>query len=170
MSSIPRLYSQALFDLAPGSLEECLALAKTFDDQAVAFFNSSLINNEKKMKVLKALPLSETMRGFLQQLTMNRRWPFFQSIVKEYQRLVDKKENRLRGILYTSQKISDSEREKIEKSLSQFFSGQKVLLQVKTRENLIHGIRVEAGGLSFDDSLIHHLKQFKAFCYEKWDS
>lgn len=170
MSSIPRLYSQALFDLSPHSLEECLALGKAFDEQAIAFFHSSLVNIEKKMEVLKALPLSSTMRGFLRQLIMNRRWPFFAAIIKEYQQLADKKENRLRGLLYTAQKISDSEKQKIEKSLSQFFSGQKVLLQVKTRENLIHGFRVEVGGLSFDDSLIHHFKQFKAFCEDKWDS
>jgi len=34
-------------------------------------------------------------------------------------------------------------------------------LQVQQKEDLINGLRVEVGGMSFDDSVLHHLQHLK---------
>ena len=162
MISIAHLYSQVLFDLDDHCSPELNALKEALDDRYMVFFNSSIVSLMDKMQVLNQISFSETMKGFLYQITLNHRWPYFQKICDCYQNLVDPKQNILRGIVYTAQEFSESEKEKLEQALSPFFSNKTILLQMKKRNSLIHGLRVEIGGMCFDHSVLYHLKQFNA--------
>ena len=67
----------------------------------------------------------------------------------------------VRGTIYTAQKLKDTDVKNIENSLKPFFKNKVILLNVQEREGLVGGIRVEAGGYSFDNSVLHHINQFK---------
>lgn len=162
MTSVANLYSQVLFDLDKNSYLELNEFRKALDKQSLAFFKSSLIPIAEKKRVLDSISFSQTVKGFLYQITLYRRWAYFEQICLNYLRLLNNQQNVLKGIIYTAQSLSSLEKEKIEQALKNVFKNKTILLQIREKQNLIHGIRVEINGICFDDSVLHHLKQFRA--------
>ena len=162
MISPANLYSQVLFDLNKDYYAQLYELDQALTSPDRAFFHSSVIPFSEKKKILEKLPLTEEIKNFLYELTRNHKWPYFSQICQSYRNLADQKKNILRGIIYTTHLLSLSEKEKIEESLKNFFKSQKILLEVKKKKNLIHGIRIEIGGFTLDDSVFNHLQQFTA--------
>ena len=162
MHSVGDLYAKTLFELeAEGALEIC-ELKKAFRAEDLSFFCSSLIPISDKFKVLEQIPFSKNVLYFLYQLTLKNRWPYFGQICKSVEKLVDEKQKIVRGFIYTAKSLSKEDKKNVEISVQKFFKDQKVLLEVQQKEDLINGLRVEAGGMSFDDSILHHLKKFKS--------
>lgn len=161
MHSAGDIYAKTLFDLeAEGALQIC-ELKKALSPEDLSFFCSSLIPISDKFKVLDQIPFSKNVLYFLYQLTLKNRWPYFSQICKSVEKLVDEKKKIIRGFIYTAKPLSKEDKSNVETSVQKFFKDQKVLLEVQQKEDLIGGIRVEAGGMSFDDSILHHLKNFK---------
>ena len=162
MHSVGDLYAKALFELeAEGALEIC-ELKKALSAEDLSFFCSSLIPASDKFKVLEQIPFSKNVLYFLYQLTLKNRWPYFDQICESVKKLADEKQGIVRGFIYTAKPLSKEDKKNVEISVQKFFKDQNVLLEVQQKEDLINGLRVEAGGMSFDDSILHHLKNFKS--------
>ncbi len=162
MHSVGDLYAKTLFELeSEGALQIC-ELRKALSSEDLSFFCSSLIPASDKFKVLEQIPFSKQVLYFLYQLTLKNRWPYFDQICKSVEKMADEKQGIVKGFIYTSKALSEAEKKEVENSLQKFFGGKKVLLEVQQKENLVNGFRVEAGGMSFDDSISHHLQNFKA--------
>jgi len=162
MHSVGDLYAQTLFELeAEGALQIC-ELGKALSPEGLSFFRSSLIPVSDKFKVLDQIPFSKNVLYFLYQLTLKNRWSYYDQICKSVEKLVDEKQGVVRGTIYTVKSLSEKDKQDVEVSVQRFFKHRKVLLKVHQKENLINGLRVEIGGMSFDDSILHHLQTFKA--------
>lgn len=161
MHSVGDLYAKTLFELeAEGALQIC-ELKKALNSEYLSFFCSSLIPAEDKFKVLEKIPFSKNVLYFLYQLTLKNRWPYFGQICESVERLVDEKQGVAKGFIYTAKPLSEKDKKNIETSVQKFFKNQKVLLEVQQKEELINGLRIEVGGMSFDDSILYHLQNFK---------
>ena len=162
MHSVGDLYAKTLFELeAEGALQLC-ELRKALSSEDLSFFCSSLIPTSDKFKVLEQIPFSKNVLYFLYQLTLKNRWPYFGEICESIKKLVDEKQGVVRGFIYTVRPLSEKEQRDVENAVQRFFKDQKVLLKIQQKEDLINGLRVEVGGMSFDDSILHHLQNFKA--------
>ena len=162
MSSVGDLYAKTLFELeAEGALQIC-ELRKALSSEDLSFFCSSLIPVSDKFKVLDQIPFSKDVLYFLYQLTLKNRWSYFDQICESVERLVDEKQGIVRGFIYTAKSLSEKDKKNIEASVQRFFKSKKVLLKVQQKEDLVNGLRVEVGGMSFDDSILYHLQNFKA--------
>ncbi len=162
MHSVGDLYAKTLFELeAEGALQIC-ELRKALSSEDLSFFCSSFIPTSDKFKVLEQIPFSKNVLYFLYQLTLKNRWPYFDQICESVKKLVDKKQGIVRGFIYTARPLLEKEKKDVENSIQKFFKNKKVLLEVQQKEDLISGLRVEVGGMSFDDSILHHLQNFKA--------
>ncbi|MDE0151483.1 MAG: F0F1 ATP synthase subunit delta [Bdellovibrionales bacterium] len=162
MHSVGDLYAKTLFELeAEGALQIC-ELKKALSAEDLSFFCSSLIPVSDKFKVLDQIPFSENVLRFLHRLTLNNRWSYFGQICESVEKLVDEKQGVVRGVIYTAKPLLEGDKKTVEASVQKFFKNRKVLLKVQQKEDLINGLRVEVGGMSFDDSILHHLQHFKA--------
>ena len=162
MISPAKLYAQVLFDINEECYPALCELEKGLNPESLEFFSSSLIPLKEKQKVIAVFDWPPFFKGFLNQLAKRRRWKALPQIISCYRELMDKKEGRVRGFVSSAQKLSSEDEEEIKNFLKDFFDCKTVLLQIKEDFNLIHGIRVEAGGFCFDPSVLCHLKQFKA--------
>ena len=162
MSSVAKFYSQILYDLEGEKALEVSHLKRALNPQFLSFFESSFVSLEQKKQVIDKLPFSEKIQGFLYQLTLKRRWSYFEQICIHLEKLIESKKGIVRGIVYGASDFSDEDRKKIEKALSPYFGGKTVLLQVQKQQKLIRGIKIEVEGIKFDDSILCHLKKFKA--------
>ena len=162
MISPAKLYAKVLFDINKECYSALCELEKGLGIEGLEFFSSSLVPFSQKQTVIAHFDCPSFFKGFLNQLSLHRRWKSLSQITACYRTLVDKHEGRLRGAVYSAQKLLPPDEEKIKSFLKSFFVCKTVSLQIKEDFNLIHGIRVEAGGFCFDQSILRHLKQFKA--------
>ena len=162
MSSVARLYSQTLYDLEGEAALDICWLQRALDEQSLSFFDSSFVSIEQKTKAIDKLPFSEKIKGFLYQLTLKKRWSYLEQICLQLEKLVEEKKGIIKGVIYTSGELKEDQKGKIEKALSSYFKGKKVLLKAQKQEGLLSGIRVEVEGMKWDDSTLYHLKNFKA--------
>ena len=162
MSSVAKFYSQVLYDLEGEKALEVRHLKGALNPQFLSFFESSFVSLEQKKQVIDKLPFSEKIQGFLYQLTLKRRWSYFEQICIHLEKLVESKKGIVRGVIYGASDFSEEDKKKIEKTLSPYFEGKTVLLEIQKEEKLIGGVKIEVEGMKFDDSILCHLKNFKA--------
>ena len=165
ISKKSQVYAQALFDLECGremlnSLKELSALFSS--NEFLGFFLSQSIPKEEKKEILrktlsKAPPRS---KNFFYVLLDNKAFSLLPQILSAYQKLVEKKENICRGLIYSPSPLSLDQKQEIEKALEKFFN-KKVDLKLKEDKSLIGGFYIQVGDFLFDSSLKQQLKQFK---------
>ena len=160
-TAISNLYAQVLFDLDPKLSVELSALNQAFNDETYLFFNTDLIPALEKQKVLDQLPIKDDLKNFLKELSARGRFSLFQQIREGYERLVHAKQSLLKGVVYTAQSLSKESQQKLAEKLAQFLNKKTVSLEFKEQKGLLSGLRIEIDGRVFDDSLFHHLKEFK---------
>lgn len=162
MSVVSYFYAQILFDIDPNARDLVLELKKAFTKKEIHFFNSSLISIEKKKQVIEACNLPQDIQQFLNQITLKRRWKYFDQICDKYLHLCDKKNHILRGVVFSVISLSKDQLNPIKESLKRFFPKKEIILENKVDSSLIQGIRVKIGGYSFDNSSIYHLNKFRS--------
>ena len=160
MTKVGDFYAGILMDLGAKSIEEFLKLKKALNNEAVEFFHSFLISFEDKKRVIEKLPFLEKTKLFLYQLTLKKRWKFVEEIEISLKKLLDKKENIVRGVIYTAKPISEENKKEITQAVGKFFK-ETLILTTQVDPCLHGGIRVEASGMSFDDTGRSHLENFK---------
>jgi F-type H+-transporting ATPase subunit delta len=107
--------------------------------------------------VVRALALSPTVANLLQLLLENHRIDYLPFIRNLYTELVDEKEGRTKGQIFTPYPLSDDSKARIEQALSERL-GKKVQLSPVEDKSLIGGVKVVVGGLRIDGSVRHQLE------------
>ncbi len=104
--------------------------------------------------------LSTTVTNLLVLLLENNRVKLLPSIVEEYSRLVDEKENVLRGKLYSPYPLEPELVKEIETVLSEKFK-KKVVLTIIEDKSLLAGIKLSLNGTVIDGTLRKQLEIIK---------
>jgi len=107
--------------------------------------------------VIRALSVSPTVANLLQILLENHRIEYLPFIRNLYAELVDEKEGRAKGQIFTPYPLSEDAKGRIEKVLGERLGKQVHLAPVEDK-SLIGGVKVIVGGLRIDGSVRHQLE------------
>ena len=165
------IYAESLLDVTEekGTTEQVKAeledLAKMFreNEDLHAYFVSPKINKEQKKEILKGLladRISPETMNLLYVLLDKRRAMEFQGVVKQFDKLVQAKNNEVAGVVYLAKPCSDEMFQKIEAKLSEV-TGKNLKLSVVIDPDLIGGIKVKIGDQIVDNTVATKLKDLK---------
>lgn len=119
-----------------------------------------LVEVEKRKEVLsdvmRALEVSSPLASMFTMLLEKNRMGYLNLIRDVYNDLVDEKEGRVKGTLWTAFPVSDEIKAKIEKELGDKLNKQ-VTLAVKEDKSLIGGVKVAIKGTIIDGSVKRQL-------------
>lgn len=107
--------------------------------------------------VLRALQVSAPIASLFTMLLEKNRMGYLPLIKSVYDGLVDEKEGRVRGTLWTAFPIDDSAKKRIESELTVKFR-KEVMLEVREDKDLIGGVKVQVGGTIIDGSVRKQLQ------------
>jgi F-type H+-transporting ATPase subunit delta len=107
--------------------------------------------------VVRALAISPTVANLLQLLLENHRIDYLPFIRNVYAELVDEKEGRTKGQIFTPYPLPDDTKARIEKALGERL-GKQVQLSAVEDKSLIGGVKVVVGGLRIDGSVRRQLE------------
>ncbi len=167
--SIAKRYAKALFDVG-----EKEGKYKKYLDELGSLLE--LVEAEPKLKTTLMLPLLEMAKrrdllsdvvrildvslpvaGTLQMLLEKNRIGYVPLVKEMYAQLVDEKEGRVKGVLYTAYPLSGDVKTRIEKALGERLQ-KRVELGVTEDKDLIGGVKVVVGGLRIDGSVRRQLE------------
>ena len=160
------VYASSLFSVSPE--------AKTLDELQVAsgllkersifnFLNSPSIDFEEKKHILANAfkDFSPFFKNFLFLLVERKLLSLFSEMQEAFQALLNQKQNKVQGEVFSVKKLGLEEKEVLKKSLASFFK-KEISLQENQDPDLVGGLYVRAGEYIFNDTLSFHLKNFKA--------
>jgi len=167
--SIARRYAKALFGAGEkdgnyrkylGELDALLKLVEG-EPRLKTTLMLPLIEMAKRRdllsEVVRLLGISSTVAGTIQMLLEKNRITYLPLVKEEYAALVDEKEGRAKGVLYTAYPLASDARARIEAALSQRLQ-KKVELAVTEDRALIGGVKVVIGGLRIDGTVRRQLE------------
>jgi F-type H+-transporting ATPase subunit delta len=108
-------------------------------------------------EVVRLLGISPTVAGTIEMLLEKNRTTYLPLVKEEYAALVDEKEGRAKGVLYTAYPLASEAKTRIEEALSHRLQ-KKVELAVTQDNELIGGIKVVIGGLRIDGTVRRQLE------------
>ena len=170
MMEVSLRYAHALYDLSSNHGQQALILSElrvlkdliVKDKEVKSFFDSPLIKNSEKEKVLensiKKKSLNEDTYNFLLILAKKGRMSLLSEVVQAFQERSDEKNGVIRGEVRSAQILSPEERQEIQNVVSRII-GKKVILTYTKDLNLIGGLVARVGSYTFDDTLTSHLKR-----------
>lgn len=172
-STIGRRYSKALISLA---LEKAVSLEEIYEElelfraaltgdpiilQAMSNPNILLADREKLLdKMLDKSAVRPLVRHFVQLLLRRGRISFFADIVREFRKKADEHAGVVRASVTSAGKLSPEDSKSIETLLEKRFE-KKVVLYEKTNPDLIGGLIIKSGSVSFDGSIRSQLKDIQ---------
>jgi len=169
-SELAARYAKSLYDVAAEKnsadrvFNELRGLQQAFekDKHVEEFLNSPVLKSEDKEKALKeALKnggLSEETNSLVLLLAKKGRLPIFPEVVEAFQARADEAHGVTRGTVRSAIVLSPEERQRIEKTVSNYTKKQ-VILTYKEDPNVIGGLIAEVGSYTFDDTLKSHLRR-----------
>jgi F-type H+-transporting ATPase subunit delta len=110
--------------------------------------------------VMKAFGVSLPLANLFTMILENNRMGYIPLIKDVYRELVDEKEGRVRGILYTAYPLDESAKKRIEEELKKKLR-KDVVLQVVEDKSLIGGVKVVVKGTIIDGSVKRQLEVLK---------
>ena len=174
-----RRYSKALMALALegreplGELQRELqefADALVADERLLHFLtnpNVALGERTKALeKILARLAARPIVTNLSQLLFRKGRLGFLPDIAREFQHLVDHQEGVVRASVVSAVALSDEEAGKVGAILGERF-GKKILLSTSVDPDLIGGLIIKVGSLSFDGSIRSQLKDIQSQLLEE---
>jgi len=169
-----RRYSKALLALALERNEVLVELrrelrefaeALTADHRLIHFLtdpNVHLADRTKALdKILENIETRPLVDNLARLLIKKGRIEFLPDIAREFQELVDTQEGVVRAVVTSASDLADGDRETLRNLLSRHF-GKKVELTVRYDTDLIGGLIIKVGSLSFDGSLRSQLKDIQS--------
>ena len=108
-------------------------------------------------EVVRLLGLSPAVAGTLQMLLEKNRVSYWSLVREKYAELVDEKEGRVKGVLYTAYPLANDAKARIEAALGERLQ-KKVELAVTQDRALIGGVKVVVGGLRIDGTVRRQLE------------
>jgi F-type H+-transporting ATPase subunit delta len=171
-SEIASRYAAAIFDLAAEKKQtseflqalQSLSQSVHSDKTIQAFVNSPLIRAADKEEALKktlaAMNLPKEIADFILLLAQKDRLMLIDEIVSAYQAREDRLNNVTRGTVRSAVTVSEKQKAEIQKFVDSY-TKKRVLLQYVEDKALVGGLSAQVGSLSFDDSVVSHLKRMK---------
>lgn len=171
-SEVASRYAAAIFDLSAETkqttefLQALQAISQVVksDKTIQAFVHSPLIRSADKEAALKlalsSIKLPKEITEFVLLLAQKDRLMLIDEIVSAYQAREDRLNNVTRGTVRSAVAVSAKQKEEIQKFVDSY-TKKKVLLQYVEDKALVGGLSAQVGSLSFDDSVVSHLKRMK---------
>jgi F-type H+-transporting ATPase subunit delta len=171
-SAVSRSYAAALYELSKerGDVAEvqaqlaALASAWSESKDLRGVFASARFSDAEKTGLIKALAekfaLSPLTARFLSLLAEKGRLSVLAEISSEFQARIDEAAGTLRGTVVTADVVPQEQVKDLERAFSQRFK-KTVLLEPQTNNDLLGGLVVRIGDLSFDGSLRTSLENLK---------
>ena len=165
------IYAESLLDVTEelgttekvkAELDELNAMFKDNED-LYHFYTSPKINKEMKKETLKGIlesQLSPETMNLLYVLLDKRRAMEFTGVVKQFEKLVQAKNNEVAGVVYLAKPCSDEMFQKIEAKLSEV-TGKNLRLEKVIDPDLIGGIKVKIGDQIVDSTVATKLRELK---------
>lgn len=125
--------------------------------------DSPIINRQKKKKALSAIfekKVDILTLKFLLLLTDKNREALLPSIISQYKRLLDEKNNVVDAVVITVVPFTDSQSQEIKKKLERI-TKKTVRLSFKIDQKLIGGFKVRIEDTIFDGSILQQFKLIK---------
>jgi len=170
--SIARKYAKGLFSVGEkdgkygeyqGELSSLVTLFKKEDRLGKALM-LPILEMEKRKELLgdvvRAAGLSMPVTNMLTMLMERNRMGYLPLLMEAYTNLVDEKEGRVKGILWTAFPMDDSMKAKIEAVLKERMK-KDVILTVMEDKSLIGGIKLNVQGTIIDGSMKRQLEALK---------
>lgn len=172
MESIASRYALALYKLAEESKDMTSFLSRLMDIEGLIQTDAnflSLLKNPfytvpQKMALLDAVFTAKedaVFLGFFRLLLRNHRLRYVPAILLEAIRLTEYALGMRSGTLYTATLMTDTEKQAIEKALSDQLHVSLSLI-MKHQPSLIGGFRVDIDGKVYDASLLGKLEGLKS--------
>jgi len=169
---IAKRYGGVLFDLAQekkqvkATLKEIILLQKLLEKDSRAWVRiiNPMLSIQLQQKIIQnvasVLKLRPLMSHFLLVLCKNRRLSNLRIILENVFLRSQIEEGLLKGVLETSQKLTQKEQQDLEKSLEAHL-GKKISLTQVIKEELIAGVVLRLGSLMIDASLRAQLNRLR---------
>jgi F-type H+-transporting ATPase subunit delta len=110
--------------------------------------------------IMKAFDISLPLANMFRMILENNRMGYIPLIRDVYRELVDEKEGRVRGSLFTAYPLDDSTRGRIEEEMKRRLD-KDVVLQVIEDKSLLGGVKVAVRGTIIDGSIKRQLEILK---------
>lgn len=128
------------------------------------------VSKAEKIRVIDELGakmgLSPQVRKFLTLLTHKQRVGALSSILESYKNLRLESEGVVSGKLVSADPLSETEIREISNSFEKRFN-KKVVFDCSTDPDLIAGLRITVGGVTYDGSLSSQLRQIRSHMLQK---
>lgn len=169
-SEVAKRYAKALFEAIGGAKTED-ALAQLRRAQEILsqpklndLLSSPVLSRKEKVMVVEQsisdLKLGTEVANLLKLLAIKDRIENLDEVVSSFERISDEKNNVLRGVVKSSTKLSDSEKDEIESAIEKF-TGNQLLLDYKEDPKLVGGVLAQVGSYTFDGTLETQLTKLK---------
>ncbi len=174
-SSYAKAFMQAIRETGAGSLEK--AEAELADVVEAIQSNPALkkvvtgfaVSKADRVRVVdelaKKMNLSPTVQRFLTLLTNKQRVNALVSILDAFKGLRLESEGAVRGKVVSADPLSDTEVKELSASFEKRL-GKKVVFDCTTNGDLIAGLRITVGGVTYDGTLASQLKQIRSHMLE----
>ena len=170
--SIARRWAKALFLIAEQE-NKLLVMSREIERTAEAWTASEALRDamanpmlDIKIRlsilneVLKSLALSKMTENFLRLLHEKRRLSELPGISREFQLLVDRKENQIRAEVISAKPLADTVVASLQVAI-EAATRKKVLITRREDGSLIGGVVTRVGGLMYDGSIRTQLNRIK---------
>lgn len=180
MANAAQGYAKALFqsiDSNEAKTEVLLALrtiAEAFknDKSLMTAFKGSSLSSEDQKNIFKSVTekfsQKEILANFFNLLVDKGRVSLIDEVVGFYEEANDDLNNVARGVVRSAAVLSSTEREGIEKQLTDKM-GKRVILSYIQDETVVGGVRAQVGPYTFDDTIDMHIKNIKENLNRSWN-
>ena len=163
-SAAARKYAQALLEVAVsekledqvledlGSFGELLEGSSELTETLASPAIPITAKREMLKQLASRLSLAPIVTNFVLVLLQNARLPQFNECLEAYQQALDASHGVLRAEVFTSRRLDDGVRQRLEGEVSSM-TGKQVKLQYHEDASLIGGLRIEVGSKVFDASI-----------------
>ncbi len=178
-NSTSRSYALALYELSKEnsdldkietemrSFEKLLKESSDFKEMIL----SPTVSKEEKKNVIFMIieknNFSLNLKNFLGFVALKNRLFFLNSIIENFLNLVSKGKGELKGKLISSKELSQTEKQKIEDSLSKDFKSS-LNLDYSYDPDLVAGLIIQIGSIMIDTSIKTKLKKLEKNMLEAW--
>lgn len=166
--AVEKTYGEALFRAAfeLDKVDEMLQDGKNLveilekEEDFRLFLMSPVISSQQKQEIFKKVfegKMCPEMINFICILTDKSRMHYFPRIIREFENLINHKNNVLLGEIYSVEKLDEERLRKFEEQVAKLLQVETVRLENRTDKSLIAGVRIYADYKLIDASVRRQL-------------
>ena len=170
MNEITSRYAEALYSLKKDenrlleSQKEVKELRKIFIENPdfVSLLNSSYKTLEEKHQIVDdtLVGVDDEIKSLIKIVISNHRANLIVEIFDDFNSLVNESRGVLEGLVYSAEKLSESQLEKLNKTISEVEARDTELKNI-VDSTLIGGVKVVINDHIYDGSIKHHIENMK---------